>query len=746
VTVPKPAFLSPKELTLQLYEAAASGNADRVRELIEGRAKPDGRPSGEPTPLIAAASRGHVDVIRVLLAEGAGPNFRHGGSREGTTALAEAVQNKQVEAARLLVDAGADVNFVSSTDYSGLPNTPLSMAAELCNRRHADIYGLPILRIGEDTGPQAALDPESDSGQKYTAALDLVQVMLHTGGNIRPGLLTDAAAHGNRTLMRLLLDYGADINEAVHDETPFAKAVEYQQHEAIADLLQAGADPYKGHALFGPPLHKAVAEGKEQIVRAVLQAGVDLNGRSGIVLPTSAPTAPGEVRDEENLLDRARMQDAAPITVAARCRRTEIVRLLAEAGADLELADGDGYTPLGWALRLGDEETAAVLREAGAREPADLAGSPFNKLMLAAEEGDVESAREAIAAGADVNGYRLNLAVQFTPLMAAAKTGSLDIVRELLAAGADPNRGGREDLSVVGITPLMLAARGGHASVVEALIAAGADLHARQVETLGRKRDREQGETALHEAARGGHSAVIRALVHAGGDANVRSRGSGTPLAVAIESGNEDAVNTLLALGAKAGQRPTNLGGSALIAAAGTGDVDAARKLVDAGANPNAASRDGAGPLVYAASNGHAHMVRFLLQSGASPNLTTDRPHSTPLAAAAFGGHDEVAWILLEAGADVNARNSGGSTALHAAVLKGRPDMVERLLEAGADPLAEDDEGHSPLVLANNAVKNCIDEVPPGWRHFGYPLKGAEAEALRTVAKMLEEAAQGKTG
>lgn len=102
---------SPKALAGALVRAAKNGDVQQVKELLAKNAPVDGRPPGEPTALIAAASAGQLEAMKVLLDAGADVNFVHGGKKEGTTALHDAVEAKQFEAARLLVAAGADVNF-----------------------------------------------------------------------------------------------------------------------------------------------------------------------------------------------------------------------------------------------------------------------------------------------------------------------------------------------------------------------------------------------------------------------------------------------------------------------------------------------------------------------------------------------------------------------------------------------------------------------------------------------------------
>lgn len=77
--------------------------------------------------------------------------------------------------------------------------------------------------------------------------------------------------------------------------------------------------------------------------------------------------------------------------------------------------------------------------------------------------------------------------------------------------------------------------------------------------------------------------------------------------------------------------------------------------LLEAGAAPDAAARDGATPLLLAAEAGCAHCVQSLLRRGADADAA-DAAGATPLLAALAGGHGRTAEALLEAGAKTRGR------------------------------------------------------------------------------------------
>lgn len=139
-----------------------------------------------------------------------------------------------------------------------------------------------------------------------------------------------------------------------------------------------------------------------------------------------------------------------------------------------------------------------------------------------------------------------------------------------------------------------------------------------------------------------------------------------------------------------------------LFEAAAIGDVARLGKLLER--DPEAVSswsRDGFTPLHLAAFFGHEDAARFLVERGADPSVVSHSPLGVaPLHSAAAGDHGAVARLLVEAGADVNARQRGGWVPLHSAASHGDADLVRFLLERGADPDARNDEGKSAADVA----------------------------------------------
>jgi ankyrin repeat protein len=96
--------------------------------------------------------------------------------------------------------------------------------------------------------------------------------------------------------------------------------------------------------------------------------------------------------------------------------------------------------------------------------------------------------------------------------------------------------------------------------------------------------------------------------------------------------------------------------------------------------------------------------ARLLIEHGADVNVRSRGPIARvpPLGTAAFVGSTPLARLLLDAGADVNGQGEGGFTALHAAAQAGNEELARLLLERGADASRAADDGNRAGDLAQN--------------------------------------------
>ena len=213
-------------------------------------------------------------------------------------------------------------------------------------------------------------------------------------------------------------------------------------------------------------------------------------------------------------------------------------------------------------------------------------------------------------------------------------------IENFLALGVDPNEPEPD-----GTTPLMRSVHGQMPNTARLLIDAGADV----------RKANSYGVTALYIAARAGDSVATRMLLAAGADANAALPASGeTVLMTAAKAGNPDVVRALLTGGVD-GVSLATLGDAraAALAAEGAGYSPPANPAIDTNyADVNARERlYGRTALMIAAGEGNLEAVRLLIEAGSDLNIV-DAEGSTTLSLARSYGNLDVAALLAEAGAN----------------------------------------------------------------------------------------------
>jgi len=428
---------------------------------------------------------------------------------------------------------------------------------------------------------------------------------------------------------------------------------------------------------------------------------------------------------------------SSPMADAAMKQNREAVRSLLRQKADVNAPQVDGTTALHWAVRLDDLDTADLLIRAGAKvSAANRDGA--TPLQLAALNGNAAMIEKLVKAGADPNAPLS--ASGDTALMLAARTGTTDAIKVLVETGANVNA--KESWG--GTTPLMSAVAERHPAAVRMLIERGADVGARsnfvaaangrgfEGRTPSAPRPGQAVEefasgwlTPLMFAAREGDLESARLLVTAGADVNAIAADGKDALGLAVFNGNYELASFLVDNKSKVNQADTQ-GFTPLFWAVDRRNMETApnfpwmvtadplplvRKLLDAGANPNAVvdntprARMRAGsprivfatPLMRAAFSGDLELVKLLLSKGADPNIRSKDYETMLEAAAGLGfiqGYSkgkpsaerlEVVKLLVGLGADVNAADDYGITALMAAANMGDVSIIKYLVDRGAD-------------------------------------------------------------
>ena len=157
----------------------------------------------------------------------------------------------------------------------------------------------------------------------------------------------------------------------------------------------------------------------------------------------------------------------------------------------------------------------------------------YRWLLLAAEDGLVQSVEALLEAGAELN-HAANHGC--TAVYMAASNGHLDAVRALVAAGAEMHHADNN-----GFTALYAAANFGHVEIVQVLAEAGAEVDHASID----------GCTALYAPAQDGHLEAVRALLEAGAEVDHADSSGATALYIASQNGHLDVVGALVEAGAE---------------------------------------------------------------------------------------------------------------------------------------------------------------------------------------------------
>lgn len=203
-----------------------------------------------------------------------------------------------------------------------------------------------------------------------------------------------------------------------------------------------------------------------------------------------------------------------PLILAARKGNAEIVSILMNSGANVDMRSGNGGTALIIATQKGFTDIAIKLVSAGADVDAK-AKNGNTALLVAAQKGYTEIVSKLISAGADVD---LQAANGTTALIIAVRRGFTEIANQLVNTGTDVNAADSK-----GNTPLMIAAYEGDTAIVRMLIDAKAEVNAQE----------KNGKTALMQAASGGYAEIVRMLIDANADASLQEKSGKTAFLLA---------------------------------------------------------------------------------------------------------------------------------------------------------------------------------------------------------------------
>ena len=651
----------------------------RAKELHQlGNLKPlfaQGSPSAKAvaTRLLHAAI--HINATKFLrqaLKSGADLESPSTGE-ESLTLLQEALKSGKDEAARILIDAGANVNAGASARHS----------EKACMAR-----GYHVKSFTCDCKVRGPKSPMALAAQS-SACVNLIPELVEKGAIIpkrNPVLLHAIMQKASVNTLSCLISAGADINQCSlwEEVTPLSAAAKRLNLQVVQLLLDAGANPngplkpeysklftrYGSlNRRFQSPLLCALKENYHHeddscdVVRLLLEFGADPNiSALDIILEQRSRLSSEEICKLYEQYDKEEPFLLYPLQAAAKLDNIELVKLLLQHKASVNSAYG---TPT---------------------------------LAVAVSQSSIETVRLLLSQNADPNGLGRQYYCR-SALEAAVEKENLELIDLLLESGADVNKC---SASHGGRTPLQRAAENGKERVIEHLLKHGASMLSQPAPTKGASVLQGFIQNRLHKY-------VAKAL-KAGASPNGDSKDGRSPLAAAVINNDTVSLHLLLAAGAKVHEYASaelpdygdeympndNMKLSPIQWAAAMNYVEVARILCEAGANVNQppCKSEGDMALHLAVYRQKYAMAKFLIAQKAEVDAYSIDAYSvaaTALMVAIEGDSDSMIGLLLRNGADPNqpgfsnSDESNSLSPLDQACDRGNVSAVRRLLYAGAD-------------------------------------------------------------
>ncbi|KAI8650323.1 Clr5 domain-containing protein [Fusarium keratoplasticum] len=686
--------------TTPLHTAVECHEEHAVQLLLAHGADPDLADYTDATPLhLSIAKPGGLAIAKMLVQAGADLDLP-GCRRWGNSPLMIAVANRDMEATRFLIEAGADMDFLSE-------RSALQIAVEA---RNVEIVKF-LLNKGAD--PNIGVDI-NDKLESFPTPLYLrlplkaavCKSKVSESGRRVSIDLSHSEQQCRREIINLLLQAGADVNALPTragdevTETPLQAASRLGDLEIFSLFISHGGDIHapaledKGMTC----LQAAAHAGSIDIAYLLLLMGADVNAAPSMDGWTAlqAAAATGKIELVKMMLKwGANISQCSPQTAleaAIDYNQDAVVELLLDAGADINQCGRVGSALFS---AITQRRHSLLQRLIARRAHPDPPGCHVSPLVAAINQKWAYAAQLLICAGADVNkrcAYpsensllegNVNWNWDITsPLMAAIETREVEFVEMLLEAGAELNNQASHCLQ--------LAVENRSIGIIQILLRNGVNLN--KFPTAFEKTPL---QVAMLEEEEEIDLEIVKILIAAGADVNSVSCGD-YPLQIVcnkiLDTGENDQESSRYS--------------------------QARDLLLEAGADPGLFNRNH-NNLQHAAREGNIVEVRSFILSREDVNEpANDDRGATALQYAAMHGHLNIAMLLIENGAHINAPGAKihGRTALQGAAENGRLDMVHLLLEHDDEPSLLKERCHNAAEFAEEEGHKVIAQILREWK------------------------------
>ncbi|XP_030612511.1 ankyrin repeat and SAM domain-containing protein 6 isoform X2 [Archocentrus centrarchus] len=339
-----PVDCTDEEGNTALQFASASGHENLVRFLLRKGASVDSRNNYGWTPLMQAARFGHLTVAHILLENGAEINGRN---RLGASVLTMAARGGHAHVVKLLLESGA---YVDDFDH-------LAVAAEVVSNGNNNNSC-----SGAGFGPGEGCLGGGGGGREF---MDITALMV-------------ASQHGHEATVRLLLEWGSDVNfsQKTTGWGPLMLSTLSGKVAAAQQLVERGADPDRINVLSKTAFELAM-QLKQRDIKAYLDSITTVRPQtdderrrpdvfSALKLGNSQLVK--EILEEDPAqVNLSNQEGATPLMMAAVSGQLEVVQLMVEKNADIDKQDGvHGWTALMQATYHGNKDIVKYLLSQGA--------------------------------------------------------------------------------------------------------------------------------------------------------------------------------------------------------------------------------------------------------------------------------------------------------------------------------------------------------------------------------------------
>ncbi|MEI0748269.1 ankyrin repeat domain-containing protein [Brachyspira pulli] len=400
------------------------------------------------TPLFLAVQYGYYDLADELIKEGADVNARVEDmeTEDGLDMLYFAVKNNDTEMTKLLIDNDVYAGREYGYEYSYyLTDTAI---------KNNNLEILKLLIESGDLDTKTTLIPKAVDAQN----IEMVEYLLSIGQNINEQIFSDgfwinspmkvAAENGNIDIASFLIEKGANLNSS---DDYIYNAVQYGNYDVVKLLVDNDIFNINTNTTIEQALTLARDKKYYEIEKLLYSENTEeIDGYDDIMNAVSK----GDIEKLGTIIEtnkdlNKQYDKITPLSLAAARNDTNMIRFLVQNGADINLEDGYGYSPIMKAVFYNNTNAITTIADLNADLNAVCSANGQTPLTyLASEYGTAKLCYHLIKKNADVNKQNKN---GYTPLMTAAEYGFPSTLGIFVHAGADYNIRNNEGKTVYDI-------------------------------------------------------------------------------------------------------------------------------------------------------------------------------------------------------------------------------------------------------------------------------------------------------